>query len=458
MALSSKNFVNVNISHYTSASVSGSRNIGVLIDCNSNITDFENGTDTYFTSISDFTSQGGSTSSVLYTYVSAFFNNGGQQIHYVKISATGNNESDAAAIVEAIAELPTDEIVIASTCSNIVMQIVATKMNNNSLFSGISEKKLVTYLHSLTVSAKACKAVRPAVQPSSQEDINAGAFYTATAQTKTISVGYLKDNTNVYELATEYSEGKTYYIMKYVGNDAYENPLNSVANLSNIIVKYGPQGIEMTVLAYLSQINVYRGTIADYCYTPETVSMFKPTLSDGITENTGVLTSPIVDDNSLFEELKKVNINCDINLSSYGIMEYGGNMTNGTDLVNDFIRIVLTQTVTDRILGVLRNKLRYNQVGLSLVSAAMSDELQRYKSFGYLSTEKIWSTEDLYDSTGRYLIVSKNTPVTQGYLFKILPFTSLSTEDLQNHMLPSIYLVIADSYSIRTIEIVGKVF
>ena len=352
----------------------------------------------------------------------------------------------------------TDEIVIASTCSNVVMQIVATKMNNNSLFSGISEKKLVTYLHSLTVSAKACKAVRPAVQPSSQEDIDAGEFYTATAQTKTISVGYLKDNTNKYELATEYSENKTYYIMKYVGNDAYENPLNSVANLSNIIVKYGPQGIEMTVLAYLSQINVYRGTIADYCYTPETVSMFEPTLSDGITENTGVLTSPIVDDNGVFENLKKVNINCDINLSSYGIMEYGGNMTNGTDLVNDFIRIVLTQTVTDRILGVLRNKLRYNQVGLSLVSAAMSDELQRYKSFGYLSTEKIWSTEDLYDSTGRYLIVSKNTPVTQGYLFKILPFTSLSTEDLQNHMLPSIYLVIADSYSIRTIEIVGKVF
>ena len=466
MSLSSKNFVNVNISHYQSTSVSGSRNICVLIDSDASIDEIAVGTDVYWSSVSEyidsFLSEDDAAKCRLYNYVLAFFNNGGQKLHYIKVNGQSGtsaqiNNANAALIVEAISELPTDEIVIAGTCSNVVMQIVATTLNNNSKYTGIDEKILLTYLHSLTVVAKACKAVVPTVQPVSDEDLSSGDYYTREADTT--GVGYLHDSNYAYTKVTSgYSSKTTYYILKYIGNDAYENPLDSVANLSNIVVKAGPQGIEMTVLAYLSQINVYRGTISDYCYTSEVVSMFEATLSDGIDENTGILVSPIVDDDATFEALKKANINCTINLPSNGVMEYGGNKTDGTDLVNDFVRIVLTQTLTDRIIGVLTNKLRYNQTGLGLVSAAMTDELQKYKAFGYLANDKTWTKGDLYDDTGDILIVSNDTPLPQGYLFKILPFSSLTAQDIANHLLPQIYLLIADSYSIRAIEISGQVF
>ena len=456
MSLSLKNFVDININYYKTSVASGIRNTVVLIDANSSIVDFEVGTDTTFESVSDFTSQGGLTTSALYPYIQAFFLNGGQVLHYIKVTTSNDSSTAAGYIVDAIAELPNEEIMIASTCSNLVMQKVAQALSSNSKYDGINEKICVSYLHSLTVTAKSCKAVLPAVQPTTQSEIDDGIYYTRAVQSGTAVVGYLKDNQFQYTKATTFAENATYFTMKYVGNDAYTCPISGWSSNNNLVLKYGPQGIEMTILAYFSNINVYRGTIQDYNFTPETVSMFTATLNDGIS-TTGVLTSATVEDDTLYNNLVSNNINCDGIVSSYGVLELCANKTDGTDLMNDFVRIVLTQTVSQRIMGVLRNKLRYTQVGISVISGTITDELQRYKSYGYLTTDKVWDKASLYDESQEYLIVAEDTPLTQGYIFKILPFSSLSATEKANHKLPTIYLVIADSYSIRQIEIVGTV-
>lgn len=515
MKISSKNFVNINISNIDFTSVSTTREVCVLIDNHVSDTDFTKypiGTNVYFASANAYVAnQIGNTADVLYNkYIRSFFNNGGKKLHYIKIQAPAgtsteqiNNAIDE--FVNVLSELPNEEIIIASTCDNDFLLEVAKHIDDNVVFEGINEKVLLTYLNSLDMTAKACKPVAPISQPTStseivsgkfytrdnpyqladpqpasQTDIDNGTFYVLNAGTgeyeeatvydseatyyvfETSLIGYLSDGTYHYTRANNYVEGTTYYIMDYVGNDTYEQDevryKENFDDVDNLIVKYGPAGIEMTVGAYLTQMDINRSSIADYCYTEELVDMFEDEVVY-VGVNPVLETSPYIEDNDLFVALKEKFINVDIQLSSIGnIMDYGGNKTNGYDLVNDYLRIILTQTLTGRILNVLKSKIRYNQNGLSLVSASIVNELERYKSFGYISTDKVWTNNDLYDAQGNMLIIAKDTPLTQGYMFKILPFESLSEEDLKNHILPTIYLVYADSYSVRVINLTGYVF
>ena len=210
--------------------------------------------------------------------------------------------------------------------------------------------------------------------------------------------------------------------------------------VKNFVVKYSSiQGAEMTIAAYLSKINVYGiNTIYDYAFTQEVIT--PETISD---TNFGLVIEN--------------NMNIDVNLANT-IRNCGGNCKDGLDITNNFVRIILHQTLTDKLLNLLLQKIKGN-TALGKIYTVISQELDNYLTNGYLSTDKIWKDDKLVINRNGvdYTIIDKGTPLTNGYIIQILPMKALSAEEQRTHSTPPIYIIISDQYGIRQITINGEV-
>ena len=226
--------------------------------------------------------------------------------------------------------------------------------------------------------------------------------------------------------------------------------IDDITKVENFAIKYGLPGIEMTMAAYLTQINIDSyASVKDYAYTIEKVSYTYT--SGGVTTTVGKAYS----DNDLVVELmeNQFNVDGDINGS---IRNLGGNDFAGGEFVNYYMLILLHQTLTERLVGVLTQKIKYNPQGLSIIGSAIGTELDRYVNCGYISTNDAWTDDSLYYQGN--LIIAKNTLLPLGYKYVVMPFSTLSETDRQEHKLPKIFVLISDGYSVRKIEIVGEVF
>lgn len=215
---------------------------------------------------------------------------------------------------------------------------------------------------------------------------------------------------------------------------------NDAANVTNFCVKYSNVlGAEMTIAAYLSKIDVYKqNTVYDYMFTQE------------------VITAENVQD-SAYETIVTENMNVDIDLAN-AIRNCGGNCKDGADITNSFVKIILHQTLTDRLINLLSEKIKGSS-GISKIYNVLAQELNNYLTCGYLTTDKIWTDDDLtvtYNGT-QYTIINKGTPLTNGYLIKVLPFNALTDSDKAARKAPPVYVIIADQYTIRQITITGEV-
>lgn len=212
--------------------------------------------------------------------------------------------------------------------------------------------------------------------------------------------------------------------------------------IPNFVVKYSAVlGAEMTIAAYLSQINTYgNDTVFDYAFTQENIAV----------------DSTI--DNSTFEQIIGNNMNVDVTLGGV-VRNCGGNCVNGDSISNTFVRIVLQQTLSQRLLQALGQKLK-NQSGVNKLYSVIAEELDRYLVDGYLTTDKIWKEDDLVITYGRsqFTIIEKGTALDSGYFVKILPLSSLTEEDRAIHSTPPIYILLAEQYGIRKIQIKGYTF
>lgn len=212
-------------------------------------------------------------------------------------------------------------------------------------------------------------------------------------------------------------------------------------SISNLAVKYSNvKGAEMTIAAYLSRIDIYGyNTVFDYAFTIENIDF------EDI-------------DDTTFGNLDLHNMNVDLYIAN-NTRNIGGNLKDGKDITNSFMLIVLHQTLTDRLLQLLSNKIKGSQ-GIAAIQSTLSQELYRYVRNGFLSTDKIYNDETLYkqDAFGnKYNIISKGTPLSKGYKITILPLSSLSDQDKKERKAPDIYIIVADSYGIRKITINGEV-
>lgn len=210
--------------------------------------------------------------------------------------------------------------------------------------------------------------------------------------------------------------------------------------IANFALKYSKAyGAEMTMAAYLSSINVYGvNTVNDYMFTAEVI-------------NEEVLTD------AEYATMQEQNINVDTYLAG-NTRNLGGNLKNGAEMVNNFVRIVLHQTLTQRLLSLLVTKLKNNN-GVGKIYATICSELANYRTCGYLSTDKVWTdpTMKVTVNNKTYTIIEEGTPLINGYKVTVLPLASLSQNDIALHKAPPIYVIIADQYGIRSITVNGEI-
>lgn len=212
------------------------------------------------------------------------------------------------------------------------------------------------------------------------------------------------------------------------------------SSISNFASKYSKvYGAEMTIAAYLSGIDVYGvSTVNDYMYTAESI-------------DEEVLTD------ELYETLVLNNMNVDTYFAG-NVRNLGGNLKNGADLTNSYVRIILHQTLTDRLLELLVTKIK-NVDGVGKIYATISKELENYRTCGYLSTDKIWTDQTMTVTVNgkQYTIIEEGAPLTDGYVVQVLPMSALTDADKAARKAPPIYVIIADQYGIRAITVNGEI-
>lgn len=218
------------------------------------------------------------------------------------------------------------------------------------------------------------------------------------------------------------------------------NVIGDAEVAKNFAVKYsGMVGGEMTIAAYLSKLNVYgTDTVFDYAFTQEVID--EETLTD-----------------SQYGSIIENNMNVAVYLAN-GIRNCGGNLKDGTDLINSYVRIILHQTTTDRLIQLLSQKIK-NSNGIGKIYSVIAQELENYRTNGYLTTDKIWTDSDftiVYNGQ-QYTIIEQGTALSTGYIIRVLPLLALTDSDKVARKAPPIYVILADQYGIRTITINGEI-
>lgn len=197
----------------------------------------------------------------------------------------------------------------------------------------------------------------------------------------------------------------------------------------------------MATLAYFSKLKIYdKNAAKDYAFTAE------------IIDSTNYLSTT---DNTVVAACLAYHVNCMTYLAGAN-RNIGGDDCVGNDLTNLFMRIVLQQTMTDRLINLLSSKIKYDDRGITSVKAAIASELARFVNNGYIATDKAWTDEDLYINDE--LIISKNSPLLGGYKIHIAGFDTLTQAQRDDRQFPNIYVLYGDAYSIRKIVVNGEVF
>ncbi len=420
MSVDLRNYVQVNINYNEVKSLNRTRDTAILFTVNTNDNAPQNRLNShipenssvevdYFTSLTDYlyaiakynenideeenpivdTNE----SPILYNYVKCFFANGGVKLKIIggfelntEETAPTENEQKVAWILAECVKLKAEEIVITSDASEAIMEEVARQNATiNVIGNGINTSTSIAALSGYKEKM------------------------------------FISSTTNSSLTITSPDE------------------------IPNFVIKFGSPGIEMTVAAYLTQVNITDPrTIQDYCYTIEDVSMFDVAVQDN---------------NNTFVTLTNKKFNVDTTLVN-NVRNVMGDTISGYDIMNYFIRIILTQTLTDRIINVLATKIKFDRSGINKVINAITQELNIYKTNGYLNSDFIWTEDDLFYSFNGvdYLVCSRNTPFKMGYKFIVLPISALTLEQRDSHVFPPVYVVIADSMSVRQIVINGDAF
>lgn len=254
------------------------------------------------------------------------------------------------------------------------------------------------------------------------------------ATTMTSSAGTTGNITTVYGIN-----------QKIILARAESSEIVDCSGIDNFAVKVSSiKGAEMTIAAYLTKISIYgTDSIHDYAFTVESFT------EEQLTK--------IINDDTLLGNVLDNNMNVDMELAG-AIRNLGGNLTNGNDLVNQYVLIVLHQTVTDRLLNLLTQKLKGN-AGVSAIYTTIAGELGKYVTNGYLTTDKVWTdaTKTIDYNNRTYTLIEEGTPLTLGYHITVLPLSSLTDEDKAKRKCPPVYIFLADSYGIRSITVNGEV-
>lgn len=439
MSLDLRNFVNILINYHSTSVSSSPKGIVTLITSRLAYQDnpFDKvgpNKDGILYSVDDYNQAKlakGIDDTGLDIYVKAFFGNKGKALQIV---GGYDQEGDIEGFVENVLKnLDYKHVIIVSDVEEQILRKAASQSastlvidnaifpddNTVDTFSGLNEKVFIS--STVDLSGKLYNSVESDSAPTFAADTY-----------------YEKDANGQYQLLTEAPANwstnyQDYYIV------AGSNP-------ENYIIKVGEKGIEMLAAAYLSQVRVNdAGTIGDYAFTIENVTDF--------------FQNSLIENND--EGVKLVNAHFNFNTTLVNATRnYPGDTVTGNDMMNFYVRILLVQDLTEAIMNLLASKIRFNQSGINRLSNAISQQMNVYISNGYLNTDAIWTKDTLtYNFNGvDYVICTRNTPLAKGYRCVILPLSSLTDDQKEAHVLPPVYLLLADQTGIRQVVIRGDVF
>lgn len=232
---------------------------------------------------------------------------------------------------------------------------------------------------------------------------------------------------------------------------------NLTSKNSFVVVKYGEVGCEASIAAYLTKIDLdENNSVNDYMFTEEVVENITYT-SQSQTVTIDYESFIVTDDEKLDSYLNRnYNVNVILRNSTRVI---GGNTLKGYDLVNEYMLLVLQQTLTEKLVDLLDTKIKYNSLGLTKINGVMIRELNRYVNNGFLMPNKTYDgSEDIMDVTGTVVLLTKGAKLVSGYKYYIAPFSSLTETEKEEHLLPAITLILSDGYSIRKITVDGYLY
>lgn len=218
------------------------------------------------------------------------------------------------------------------------------------------------------------------------------------------------------------------------------------AGCEGVVVKVVPVeavGAHLSTAAYYSRMKIHAADVVkDYNFT---VEQFPETIKNNVS----------IDDDASVKSVISNHLNCNVYLAN-AIRNIGGDDTEGNDLTNLYFRIVLTQTLTDRLITLLASKIKYNESGIANVISVISNELGKYITNGLIALNKTWKDESLYIDDE--LIIAQGSTLTEGFKIHVSDFSTLTDEEIAEHQFPNIYILYADAYNIRKIVIDGEVF
>lgn len=206
----------------------------------------------------------------------------------------------------------------------------------------------------------------------------------------------------------------------------------------NVVYKLTTSAKDLaSVLAYLSKVSLEdEDSFKDYCFTKEnTCSDMKQLLSD-------YSWSDIKD---------KINVSTSV--ISTDIINLGGNTSAGTDLIQEFVVIYLSQEILKAEWALLKTKITTLDAP-HLVYTTILNILENYYDVNYL-IPVTYTGNTIYKhiNNENIEILAKNEVITGGYKIVLLPKTS--TSDI--HKLQDVMIVLNTAKGIRYIDNVGLI-
>lgn len=234
-------------------------------------------------------------------------------------------------------------------------------------------------------------------------------------------------------------------------------------NLTNsyTIVKYCTKTSDSNLVdaallvgAYFSQIDLDEAdSIKDYCYTKETLTgIAESSASENVTQEQFNLLVKNENGEGYYNFIDSVGSN---------VVNFGGNLAtiDSISIHTDFGAIAVERDISYSVLEKMIGKQYLTEQGLTNAKAAINNNLQRYKTNGYLNVGAAYSGEDLSISYNgkKYSVIKSGTTLEQGFYIYSVPMSNISVADKQAKKFTPIYVILETQSGARVIEITGEI-
>ena len=209
-------------------------------------------------------------------------------------------------------------------------------------------------------------------------------------------------------------------------------------------------GAELTIAAYLSQINITQANaMKDYCFTDES-SVINCLRYDRTLVPTDVTSSQYDDYKEYLNFIDKIG-------NQY--VNFGGDTVSGTSIMSEWGAIASENGVVYAALSVMLQKQYLTDGGLTNILAAVNDTLSDYITNGFLETNTTYTGRTRYKTYANqsYVLVASGQELPNGYTVVSIPMSRLTSEDRQAHKFTPIFIYMQTMGGARELEITGDI-